>query len=226
MRNRNRAAAAAATAGMAASLLLMTVPASAATVVAGYSMNESSGGTMRDSTGRHPGTIGSEVVLTGKTYKFPRVADRHEYRPQHIVSVPDSPALDPGTSTWSATTRFRTVQGNGNIVQKGQSTGGYFKLEVHRGSVTCLFRGSAGSKAVGTGSRKLNDGLWHTVTCRRSGSTVSITVDGKTRAVTGATGNIANNYPLTIGGKSACKATTVTCDYWFGEMDYLRISTG
>ena len=140
--------------------------------------------------------------------------------------MPDAPALDPGTSTWSATTRFRTVQGNGNIVQKGQSTGGYFKLEVHRGSVTCLFRGSAGSKAVGTGSRDLNDGLWHTVTCRRSGSTVSITVDGKTRAVTGATGNIANNYPLTIGGKSACNGTTVTCDYWFGEMDYLRISTG
>ena len=221
MRNRS---AAAATAGAAAGVLLLAAPASAGTWVAGYHMSEKTGRTMQDVTGQHHGKIGTDVVLAGNSYKFPKASA--SYRPQHVVTVADAPALDPGTGTWSVTTRFRYTQASGNIVQKGQSTGPFFKMESHRGGLTCLFRGTSGSKAVGTGSRDLNDGLWHTVTCKRSGSVVSMTVDGVTRSATGATGRIDNTYPLSIGGKTACNGTTVGCDYWIGEMDYLRVEVG
>ncbi len=218
MRSRSAAAA-----GAAAGVLLLATPASAGTLVAGYSMNEVSG-RMQDSTGRHDGTIGSKVVLTGKTYRF--LKPSAAYEPEHLVTVRDAAGLDPGTATWSVTTRLRYTQASGNIVQKGQSTGPYVKLESRRGGLSCLFRGEAGSKAVGTGARDLNDGLWHTVTCRRAGSEVSITIDGVTRRATGPTGAISNGYPVSVGGKTACNGTTVGCDYWIGEMNYLRVEVG
>ncbi len=221
---RYRSAAAAATAG-AAAVLLLAPPASAATTVAAWSMNETSGRTMQDATGRYAGSIGSDVVLTGKTYRFPKPSAA--YRPQHLVTVPHAAALDPGTGAWSLTTRIRYTQASGNIVQKGQSGGGaYVKLESHRGGLSCLFRGSAGSKSVSTGSKDYNDGLWHTVTCKRVGSEVSLVIDGVTRRGTAPTGAISSPRALSIGGKSSCNGTTVGCDYWVGEMDLLRIEAG
>ena len=205
-------------------MLLLASPAPAATLVAGYSMNETGGRIMQDATDRHDGTIGADVVLTGRTYSFRTPPEA--YRPQHLVTVRDAAPLDPGTKNWSVTTRVRFTQRSGNIVQKGQSTGPYFKLDAHGGGLSCLFRGTAGSKAVGTGKVDMNDGNWHTITCKRSGSEVSITVDGVTRRATGPTGSIENGYPLTVGGKSACNGTTVGCDYWIGEMDYLRVEVG
>ena len=217
--------AAAAIVGAAALVLLLSAPASAGTLIAQYELNESSGPVLKDATGQYPGTIGSDVRLNGRSHTFP--APSAKYRPQHLVTVKDTPALDPGTGTWSVTTRVRYTQPSGNIVQKGQAPANYFKLESHNGVVSCLFRGASGSKAVGTGRRVLNDGLWHTITCRRAGNEVSITVDGAVRRAGGATGRIDNNYPLAIGGKTSCDGgVTVGCDYWVGEMGYLRVEGG
>lgn len=209
---------------VAAGVLLLASPASAATTVAAYAMNETSGRTMLDSTGRYPGSIGSDVVLSGSSYRF--LTPPTAYRPQHLVTVPHATALDPGTGTWSVTTRVRFTQASGNIVQKGQAGGSYVKLESHNGGLSCLFRGSAGSKSVSTGSKDYNDGLWHTVTCKRAGSEVSLVIDGVTRRGTAPTGAVSNRAPLVIAGKGSCNGTTVGCDYWVGEMDYLRVETG
>ena len=214
----------AAVAAVAGVLLLTPSPASASTYVAGYRMDETSGRTMHDVARRYDGTVGSDVRLTGGTYKF--LAPPAAYRPQHLVTVPNATALNPGTGTWSMTARFRYTQSSGNIVQKGQAGGSYFKLESRGGSLSCLFRGASGSKSVGTGTRHFNDGLWHTVTCKRSGSTVSLVIDGNVRSGTGVTGSITNTRPLSIGGKTACNGDSVGCDYWIGEMDYLRVEVG
>ena len=49
---------------------------------------------------------------------------------------------------------------------------------------------------------------------------MTIIVDGGTpRTVAHATGNIANNQPLAIGGKAACNGTTIQCDYYVGLLD-------
>ncbi len=211
----------------AASLMLVTTPAAAATTVASWEMNEIGGSTtMQDTTEAAQGTIGSDVVLNGETYLFPYIKPNSVYRPQHIVTVPNAPELNPGTADWSVTTRFRFTNSFGNMLQKGQGGNTYFKMQAPRGVVSCLFRGADGSKSVNSGV-PLNDGAWHTVRCARSGDEVTMTIDGtKTRRGFGPTGNISNTLPFAIGGKSKCNATTVTCDYWVGEMDYVRIETG
>ena len=211
----------------AAAVLLAATPASSATTVADWRMDESSGRQMRDGTGRHPGTLGADVRLLRGAYQFPYVSTT-VYRPAHLVSVPDGPGLDPGAATWSVTTRLKFTRGYGNVLQKGQAGAGrtFFKLEAPRGIVSCLFRGSAGSVSVNSGT-PLNNGAWHTITCRRAGEQVTMTIDGtRTRRGTGATGTISNSLPFAIGGKSQCNAGTVSCDYWVGEMDYARVVAG
>lgn len=221
---------AAALATTTAALLLAAAPAapaSAATTVADWQMNEDSGSTMRDSTGRHPGDIGADVRLLGSAYRFPFI-ERDAYRPQHIVTVPNAPALNPGTGAWSVTARMKFTQNFGNVLQKGQGGNGrtYMKMQAPKGIVSCLFRGADGSVSVNSGV-PLNDGSYHVVTCRREGKDVTMTIDGtRTRTASGATGAISNTLPFAIGGKSQCNGDTVTCDYWVGDMDYVKITSG
>jgi hypothetical protein len=39
------------------------------------------------------------------------------------------------------------------------------------------------------------------------------------------TGTIANTRPLTIAGKLNCDQVNTTCDYFAGDLDYLKIET-
>jgi hypothetical protein len=39
------------------------------------------------------------------------------------------------------------------------------------------------------------------------------------------TGPIANTRPITIAGKLNCDQAEITCDYFTGDIDYLRIET-
>jgi PKD repeat protein len=52
-------------------------------------------------------------------------------------------------------------------------------------------------------------------------------VDGVRRSrSTGPTGTIANTWDLTIGGKGTCDQVKTTCDYFVGDIDYVRIEKG
>ncbi|WP_169739460.1 laminin G domain-containing protein [Actinoplanes friuliensis] len=201
--------------------------------VATWNMNEWSGArTMMDSSGNgHDGRIGSEVrtgtYVNGATgYRFDRLEpDTPPTHPGHLVTVSDSSDLDPGTRDYTVTIRLRTTHKFGNIIQKGQATvsGGNFKLQIPNGIVECLYRGSSKSLLVRT-PRRLNDGNWHTVSCTRTGSGVSLTVDGSTVARrSGWTGRISNSWPVTIGGKTSCDQVDVGCDYYAGDLDYVEI---
>jgi hypothetical protein len=56
---------------------------------------------------------------------------------------------------------------------------------------------------------------------------VAIFVDGVRQGrVTGSTGTIANTWVLSIGGKSRCDQYRVGCDYFSGDIDYVRILKG
>ena len=116
----------------------------------------------------------------------------------------------------------------GNFMQKGQSTsnGGQIKVQGPGGIVQCLFKGADGTR-VGTGSpTALDDGLWHTVQCVHTETQVKEFVDGVRVAVkNGATGPINNKQPFTIGGKHNCDQVTITCDYFSGDIDYVRVWT-
>jgi Concanavalin A-like lectin/glucanases superfamily len=206
-----------------AGVLVMAMPANAAITqpVAIWQMNEAAGAqTMVDSSGngRH-GAIGASVQEGtalpggGTGYRFPYIR-------------PNSTALNPGSGDFAVEFRMRTTHSFGNVIQKGQagSPGGYWKFQQPSGKISCLFRGSAGSSTASSGSVRVNDGNWHTVRCERTSSMVTMFVDG---VVTGrnrnATGTIANTRPLTIAGKGNCDQVEITCDYFSGDFDYVRI---
>jgi hypothetical protein len=203
-------------------------------------MGEPSGATvMTDSSGnRLNGTIGSAVRTgvsmagaDGRTayqwaFTQPNAAPA---KPERLIKVPDDSRLDPGTRDYAVTIRYKTTQAFGNLLQKGQSgaSGGYWKFQAPKGVLSCLFRGADGSRSVNSGVA-LNDGGWHTVRCERTADRVTMTVDaGTTKQITrralGVTGNISNANPLTIGGKANCDQIKVTCDYFTGAIDYVRI---
>ena len=200
--------------------------------VAIWAMDEPAGArTMHDSSGHGlNGRIGAEVGVDSRYggalgYRFPRLApDTPPTHPQHLVTVPSNGWLDPGDGDFAVTMRLRTTYQFGNIIQKGQATvpGGSWKLQIPNGYVQCWFRGSAGSVLV-TAPRKINDGSWHIVRCARTDDGVSLAIDGTVTEKYGATGRIANSWPLSIGGKTECDQRTVGCDYYAGDLDYVAI---
>jgi hypothetical protein len=220
-----------------AGVMAVAVPAHAAvnTPVAVWQMTEPSGSRrMGDSSGNGiSGTIGSHVLVGtalsggGTGYRFPYLQpNRPPADPQHLVVVQHHARLIPGTGAFAVEVRLRTTHSFGNVIQKGQagSAGGYWKFEQPNGKISCLFRGSVGSSTATSGTRRVNDGRWHTVRCERSSSSVVMKVDG---VVTGrnsnATGSIANTKPLTIAGKLSCDQVNTTCDYFAGDIDYVKI---
>ncbi|MCU0266341.1 MAG: LamG domain-containing protein [Actinomycetia bacterium] len=219
-------------------LLAVALPANAAvSTVALYEMNEPAGArTMVDSSGNGlNGSIGA-AVQTGVAYggavgyRWSDVKPNEPpAKPERLVLVPDNDKLDPGTSTYTVTVRYRTLERFGNIIQKGQSAtvGGYFKFQAPKGIVKCLFKGSNGEQRTASSKVPLNDGNWHTVTCKRTATQVSMWVDGVvTSRANGPTGSISNKKPLAIGGKATCDQVTITCDYFEGDIDYVKIEKG
>lgn len=221
-----------------AGVLVMAAPAHAAInrPVAIWQMNEGAGArTMVDSSGNGiNGVIGTSVqtgVSTGDGgtgYRFPYAKpNTPPPDPQHIVTANDN-RLNPGTGDFAVELRMRTTHSFGNVIQKGQagSKGGYWKFQQPSGKITCLFRGSAGSSTGTSGSVRVNDGNWHTVRCERTSSMVTMWVDGvQTSRNRNATGTIANTRPVTIAGKGNCDQVTITCDYFSGDIDYVKIET-
>jgi hypothetical protein len=222
-----------------AGILSLASPAQAAIdrPVAIWQMNEAAGArTMVDSSGNGiNGTIGDDVLAGtalsggGTGYRFPFVApNQPPANPERLAQVPHRSALNPGSGNFAVEFRMRTTRNFGNVVQKGQAgaPGGYWKFQQPSGKISCLFRGSAGSSTASSGSVRVNDGQWHVVRCERTSSSVTMLVDG---VVTGRnrnpTGTIANTRPLTVAGKLNCDQAEITCDYFVGDLDYLRIET-
>ncbi len=201
----------------------------AATPVANWQMNEPAGARTMWSSGGGPfGKVGpliqTGVVLNGATGYRWTGQNLDGVRPERLVTV-DNSALNPGSGGFAVTVRMFTGTGHQNIVQKGQANtaGGYFKMDMVQGRAFCTFRGPDGFRGVGS-SQTLWDRTWHTVRCERHSAGVKIIVDGGTpRTNYGPSGLIANSTPLTIGGKLYCNPPTVGCDYFIGNLDWVRV---
>ena len=215
--------------------LAVAAPASAATL-ADWEMNEGSGATtMIDSSGHVNGTIGSAVrtgvsVMGATVYRWPFASPTAPPpKPERIVQA-NSNSLNPGSGTYTVSLRYRTTQHFGNIVQKGQagSAGGYFKVENPHGQINCVFRGVVSGKLVRkavTSPAVLSDGKFHVATCTRTSNALTLTIDGSVvDTAHGSTGNISNTRPVTIGGKLNCDQIKTTCDYYTGDIDWVKLS--
>lgn len=210
--------------------------ASTDSVTMDYEMNESAGARVMGDSGPLGlnGTIGTEVqtgysVSGAVGYQFPRLTpNKPPAHPEHLVAIPNSDALNPQSSPYSIEIRYRTTNKFGNLIQKGQSTtkGGQIKIQLPKGHPSCYYKGSAGRVGAGW-TTPINDGQWHTLLCTLDGTGVKLYVDGVLRGKkTGSPGVIDNTYPVTIGGKPNCDQIKVTCDYFGGTVDYLKITKG
>ena len=184
------------------------------------------GSTMHDATGHgHDGTLHS--VTTGRPgYTGSGKAFGFSGDPS-FVSVPDSADLNPSRSSFSFTlhlnypARPSAAAEDFDVLRKGRGTseGGSFKLEIlTSGAAFCDFRGSAADGSVSSSSA-LTTGRWHTVTCSRTSSTV--TVDGTSRTKSVSTGTISNSGSLYIGARSSSGG-----DQYRGTVDAVSVSKG
>lgn len=227
----------AATAGVLALFATGALPAQAATpvTIASWQMDEGAGATtMVDGTGRFDGAIGNEVrtgiTVDGATgYSFERLKpNTPPAHPGHNVIVPHAAALNPGDrAEYAVEIRYRTTNPFGNIVQKGQATtrGGYWKIQLPQGEPSCLFRGPGGeTNAIRARGKRIDDGQWHVVRCVATPTEARLYIDGLYIGRNGGTtGQIANTKALTVGGKGDCDQVKVTCDYFGGDIDYVKL---
>jgi len=151
--------------------------------------------------------------------------------PRALLEGTDDPDLDPGARMfrWGATVRLTAAQvvGSSNVVQKGVvDTESQWKLQIgaNQGKAHCVLVGRGSTQiylvrsAVGVADNK-----WHTIMCQRSGTRLSVYVDGQDRGriTVPATLSIANDLPLRIGGPNF----TTTSDMYHGLLDdvYARL---
>ncbi len=204
-------------------------------VTAFYEMNEAFGTTVMHDSGPNglnapvdPTGIDSGQAYDGATgYNWAfRPPEQAPPSPERVIQIPDNLLLEPGNGPFTIELRYRSKEKFGNITQKGQaaSVGGQWKIQSPGGIPSCLFKGSGGQVATQAKSA-LNDNAWHNLTCVLTSTGVSMYVDGVYQnRKNGATGTINNGIPMTIGGKINCDQVEVTCDYFSGQIDYLKLT--
>jgi hypothetical protein len=203
----------------------MTSAEAASSVIALWHMGDS-GTVMTDASGN-----ALNGTLTNVTTGQPG-AIGHAYafmaRPSY-VTVPSSTNLNPNTSSFAVTLHIKlgvkpTPQvGDYDLIRKGLSAtpGGNWKIEIlGTGAAFCQFQGTESRVTLSRGP-SLADNIWHTVTCRRTGTGVRLTIDGAAWSKAGTTGAIANSSAVRIGNKDASGG-----DQYPGLMDEVRVSVG
>jgi hypothetical protein len=213
--------------------------AAASVVTLDLELNEPAGSTVAsDSSGfGHNGAIGSHIQMNGSYADW----DRHPpdagiyYGAAHLIMVDDAAdgSLDPGTGDFSVEFRYRSTDKFGNVLQKGQArtAGGQVKFQQPRGFLSCMYKSPTGQAAVKS-AIALNDGAWHVIRCDRTPTEVTLYVDGVfNKRIRHTTGNIDNTKPWTIGGKFDCDTSNPetgadSCDYFPGDIDYVKLSRG
>jgi hypothetical protein len=177
------------------------------------------------------GTTAAVANGTGQALRFPKHCTGRKC-PRVVLQTASTDELNPGTAAfrYGATIllpKKETTSGQ-NVLQKGYSSaGGQYKLQIDgkAGRPSCVL--------VGTGRRGIHqarspvsvaDGAWHTIECQRSGSTLSVTVDGVVRdtATVPATLSVSNAAPLSIGGKGAYADN----DQFQGTVDEVWVARG
>lgn len=202
-----------------------------------FQMNEPPGATvMVDSNGSgitgaiNPTGVQTGVVFNGSTgYNWVRRPPTDPpASPERVIVVPDNDALDPLGDTFTIEVRYRNKEKFGNIIQKGQArtVGGQWKIQNPKGQPSCLFK-SATSQSATKSPIAFLDNQWHVLKCVRTSTRVEIWVDGVMLNKHNGTGGYINNkLEMTIGGKLYCDQITVTCDYFSGMIDYVKLSRG
>lgn len=203
------------------------------TAAAVWLMDETSGTTMTDSSGNGNDGTTYQVTMTGANgYTFDPAS-------RSKVVVPDSATLNPGASAFSYSVQVQSsyVPASGtdyDLLRKGigTTTGGQYKIEIvyvnGQGRAFCFVKDSQGVAASIKGTTNVTDGNAHTLTCTKTASDLTLTVDAlqpRTKTVTSGLGSISNTSALVIGAKTPA-VTGKAGDWYNGALLQARISVG
>lgn len=153
------------------------------------------------------------------------------FAPISRAMTPHQVDLNPVGREFAATVVFRIagdtsgVTDTPNLTQKGLfGDVGQWKMQLKPdvAAVQCRFKGTLGARLITSPVTGVDDGVWHTATCWRSGSQVGVMVDRTDAAWTAPVGDIANSRPMLIGAKSLTSAS----DQFTGEIDYVSFAVG
>lgn len=151
--------------------------------------------------------------------------------PRVVLQATSAPDLNPGAKDlrYGATVRLSPAETSSgeNIMQKGYATtGGQYKLQVDgvSGKPSCVMSDqTATTLYVAKSQRSVSDGGWHTLECRRVGTTLTILSDGQVEGSATLPAGLAveTTQPLSLGGKGS----GATNDQYHGALDdvWLRI---
>lgn len=221
----------------AATLVALAAPAAAsAATVAFWHMDETSGTTMRDSSGLGNNGTSTNVALgrpgfKGLAYGFNGSTSVVKVASRDVLN-PDPATGSPASFTVTARVAFTkppsAAVGDYDLVRKGVSstTGGYWKMEIFpaqgntQGRALCQMKGSAGTTGAFIAGPNLADGRWHTIQCVKRPTSVSLVVDGAVFTKNVTVGRIASTAKLTLGAKNSGG------DWFNGVMDEVSITTG
>ena len=159
---------------IAAAVVLLAMPAAAqAAVVSTWPL----GSNAQDSIGANNGTT-QNVTFDGTSAFFSGSNSK--------ITIPYSATLSPGSQDVSFTIQVNTtnVPGTGSLdfdLLRSAPKGPYYKIELvpksGKGIALCFFKGTTSTKQI-KGGPALTDGSWHTITCAKTATRVTLTVDG------------------------------------------------
>jgi len=211
--------------GLAAIVCALVIPAAAqAAVVSTWPL----GSNAQDSAGSNDGTA-QNVSFNGTSAFFggARVNSR--------ITVPYSTTLSPGSQNVSATAQINTtaMPGTGGLdfdILRSARSGSYYKIELFPKNglavALCFFKGSLNHKQI-TGKKDLNDGNWHTITCTKTSSQITLTVDGvveKTAAIQIGSITHKTGMALALGYKPLSGSGAE--DYYIGNLRNASVAIG
>jgi hypothetical protein len=217
----------AATAVATAALLTQSPAAQAAASTVALWHFKDSGATALDSSGGgHTGTLTNVttgvVGASGKAFSFTG-------KPSY-VRIPSQATLNPDNTNFKVTVKVNfTVKpsaatGDYTVIRKALATnpGGSWKIELAQdGRALCNYRKTGANKVQIVNGPRLNNGKWHTISCAKTPTTVTLTVDGTSYSVTKSIGSIANSDTILVGAK-----TTLGEDQYNGRIDEITITKG
>jgi Concanavalin A-like lectin/glucanases superfamily len=206
--------------GVVLALILATLatPAWASTTVGLWHMDETSGSVAHDSSGSGNDGHLQHITFASGAYAFNGTSSR--------VLIPDDTSLNPGTKDITISLKVKFTQkpskavGDYDVVRKG-TDGSLYKIEISlQGRARCSFHGSKNAGGLEFGP-DLSDGQWHTITCRKTATSVSGTVGSASKSQHVVIGSISNGVALALSGKSSG-----TQDLYKGLMNEVRITVG
>lgn len=205
-----------------------TVALAATTTVGLWPFNEVSGIVAHDISGnRNNGRIGSGITI-GQTGHF---SNSFKLNSGHIT-VPSAASLNPGGRSFHYTIWFKTITAPApkrdyDLFRKGLSSsgGGDYKAEIIVDAhgmtrASCGFMSKTGYayEVISTNTTTVTNGAWHSLTCRKTTTAISLNLDGVSVTQPAQITTISNTAPLAIGAKD-----TAGGDQYIGFLDQVGL---